>query len=184
VAGRAQGTPAPLPVEKRLFIEILAGLDAWSGDGERRLGHRAPRLFRYGRPGEWEAICLTFDIAVQGSSEEEVQRSLREAIALFAQSARDERDPKLRHKLLHRRAPLRVWLRYVSSFFLHVVFSRRLFRSRLRDAVPRLKCTFGQFVEIIVKNGFSLHRQSGTSHAIYRCEQGGEVRSVVVAAHN
>jgi len=59
--------------------------------------------FAKGRPGEWEAICLTFDIAFQGSSEEEVQRSLREAIALFVQSARDERDPKLRHKLLHRR---------------------------------------------------------------------------------
>jgi hypothetical protein len=41
------------------------------------------------------------------------------------QSARDERDPKLRYELLHRRAPLRVWLRYVSSFFLHVVFSQR-----------------------------------------------------------
>jgi hypothetical protein len=81
--------------------------------------------FAKGRPGEWEAICLTFDIAVQGSSEEEVQRSLREAIALFVQSARDERDPKLRYRLLHRCAPLRVWLRYVSSFFLHVVFSRR-----------------------------------------------------------
>jgi hypothetical protein len=127
VAGRAQGTPAPLPVEKRLFIEILAGLDAWSGDGERRLGHRALVCFAKGRPGEWEAICLTFDIAVQGSSEREVQRSLREAIALFVPSARDERDPKLRYRLLHRCAPLRVWLRYVSSFFLHVVFSHRRF---------------------------------------------------------
>jgi hypothetical protein len=35
-----------------------------------------------------------------------------------------------------------------------------------------------------VRNGFVLHRQSGTSHAIYRREQAAEVRSVVVAAHN
>jgi len=77
-----------------------------------------------GRPGEWEAICLTFDIAVQGASEEEVQHSLRQAIALFLQSARDERDPKVREKLLRRRAPVGVWLRYASSFFLHVVLGR------------------------------------------------------------
>jgi hypothetical protein len=80
--------------------------------------------FAKGRPGEWEAICLTFDIAVQGSSKEEVQRSLREAIALFLQSAKDERDPKAREKLLRRRAPLSIWLRYVSSLFLHVVLGR------------------------------------------------------------
>ncbi len=80
--------------------------------------------FAKGRPGEWEAICLTFDIAVQGASEEEVQHSLRQAIALFLQSARDERDPKVREKLLRRRAPVGVWLRYASSFFLHVVLGR------------------------------------------------------------
>ena len=50
--------------------------------------------------------------------------------------------------------------------------------------MPSLKCTFGEFVEIITLNGFVLHRQSGTSHAIYRREHGAEVRSIVVAAHN
>jgi predicted RNA binding protein YcfA (HicA-like mRNA interferase family) len=50
--------------------------------------------------------------------------------------------------------------------------------------VPSLKCTFGEFIEVIVAHGFVLHRQSGTSHAIYRREQGGDVRIVVVAAHN
>jgi predicted RNA binding protein YcfA (HicA-like mRNA interferase family) len=35
-----------------------------------------------------------------------------------------------------------------------------------------------------VRNGFVLHLQSGTSHAIYRREQAAEVRSVVVAANN
>jgi predicted RNA binding protein YcfA (HicA-like mRNA interferase family) len=50
--------------------------------------------------------------------------------------------------------------------------------------VPSLKCTFGEFIEIITRQGFVLNRQSGTSHAIYRREQGAEIRSVVVAAHN
>jgi predicted RNA binding protein YcfA (HicA-like mRNA interferase family) len=49
--------------------------------------------------------------------------------------------------------------------------------------VPSLKCTFGELIEVILRNGFVLHRQSGTSHAIYRREQGGEVRRVVVEAH-
>lgn len=80
--------------------------------------------FAKGRAGDWEAICLTFDIAVQGSSEDEVQHSLREAIALFIRSVKEERDPKVREKLLRHRAPASVWLRYVSSFFLHVVLGR------------------------------------------------------------
>jgi hypothetical protein len=101
-------------------------LGAAMESGDLGIGPSSVSL-RGGRPGEWEAICLAFDIAVQGSSEREVQRSLREAIALFVPSARDERDPKLRYRLLHRCAPLRVWLRYVSSFFLHVVFSHRRF---------------------------------------------------------
>jgi hypothetical protein len=96
---------------------------------ERRMETRDREIgplvcFAKGRPGEWEAICLTFDIAVQGASEEEVRHSLRQAIALFLQSAKDERDPKVREKLLRRRAPVGVWLRYVSSFFLHVVLGR------------------------------------------------------------
>jgi hypothetical protein len=64
--------------------------------------------FAKGRPGDWEAICLTFDIAVQGASEDEVQHSLREAIVLFLQSVREEADPAVRRKLLKRRAPLGV----------------------------------------------------------------------------
>lgn len=50
--------------------------------------------------------------------------------------------------------------------------------------MPSLKCTFGEFIEIITRNGFVLHRQSGTSHAIYRREHGTDIRSIVVAAQN
>jgi predicted RNA binding protein YcfA (HicA-like mRNA interferase family) len=50
--------------------------------------------------------------------------------------------------------------------------------------VPSLKCSFGEFIEIIERNGFILHRQSGTSHAIYRREHAGDVWSVVIAAHS
>jgi hypothetical protein len=91
----------------------------------RDLGVGTLVCFAKGRPGDWEAICLTFDIAVQGASEDEVQHSLREAVVLFLQSVREETDPQVRRKLLKRRAPIRVWLRYVSRFFFHVLDRRR-----------------------------------------------------------
>jgi predicted RNA binding protein YcfA (HicA-like mRNA interferase family) len=51
--------------------------------------------------------------------------------------------------------------------------------------VPRLKCTFGEFLEIIKARGFVLHRQKATSHAIWRREdQQGKVWLVTVAAHS
>ena len=49
--------------------------------------------------------------------------------------------------------------------------------------VPRLNCTFDEFVEIIVAHGFSLHRQGATSHRRYRAEIDGVVYFVDVAGH-
>ena len=43
--------------------------------------------FAKGRPGEWEAICLDYDIAVQGRSFEEVEKFLSEAIDDYVESA-------------------------------------------------------------------------------------------------
>lgn len=51
-----------------------------------------------------KAICLDLDIAVQGSSFEEVFASLRDAIALYLETVADL-PPEERHSLLHRRAP-------------------------------------------------------------------------------
>lgn len=42
---------------------------------------------------------------------------------------------------------------------------------------------FGAFVDVLSANGFVLHRQGKTSHAIYRGEINGRVQIVVVAAH-
>jgi predicted RNA binding protein YcfA (HicA-like mRNA interferase family) len=50
--------------------------------------------------------------------------------------------------------------------------------------VPRLKCTFQEFIKIIEAHGFKLNRQRGTSHRIYVGFVGG-IRCVVpVAVHN
>lgn len=67
-----------------------------------------------GRDGDWEAICLDYDIAVQGRSFEEVAQSLREAVALFLEAAADlpEND---RRAVLGQRAPIAVRLKFLFS---------------------------------------------------------------------
>lgn len=65
-----------------------------------------------GRDGEWEAICLDLDIAVQGHSFEEVFRSLREAIALYLESVTELPDAE-RQRLLHRPAPTTVRMKFL-----------------------------------------------------------------------
>jgi predicted RNA binding protein YcfA (HicA-like mRNA interferase family) len=50
--------------------------------------------------------------------------------------------------------------------------------------VPRLKCTFDEFVVIIEAHGFVLHRHGATSHRRYRGVIDGEVRFVDIAGHS
>ena len=78
---------------------------------EEEAGTHVPRTlhcYAVGKDGEWEAICLDLDIAVQGSSFEAVSTSLGEAISLYLESVsalpREEQD-----RLLNRSAP--VWVR-------------------------------------------------------------------------
>ncbi|WP_409450320.1 type II toxin-antitoxin system HicA family toxin [Brevundimonas sp.] len=49
--------------------------------------------------------------------------------------------------------------------------------------MPRLNCTFAQVLEILLRNGFALHRQGSGSHQIYRRELGAKVWLVTVACH-
>jgi predicted RNA binding protein YcfA (HicA-like mRNA interferase family) len=44
--------------------------------------------------------------------------------------------------------------------------------------VPRLNCTYAEFIEIIERNGFVLHRHGATSHRRYRCEATGAMVDV------
>lgn len=67
--------------------------------------NRTLHCYASGRDGDWEAICLDLDIAVQGESFEIVQRSLQEAVALYLEAVADLPADQRRH-LLHRPAPL------------------------------------------------------------------------------
>ncbi|KAA5805256.1 hypothetical protein F1654_04560 [Alkalicaulis satelles] len=78
----------------------------------------------YGREGDWEAICLDLDIAVQGVSYEEVRRALDHAIATYIEDVRKER-PEVQDKLLHRKAPLLARLRIAFMLMAASVFHQQ-----------------------------------------------------------
>jgi predicted RNA binding protein YcfA (HicA-like mRNA interferase family) len=50
--------------------------------------------------------------------------------------------------------------------------------------VPRLKCTYSEFIAIIRQHGFVEHRHGATSHMRYRREVAGRVWYVDCAGHN
>ncbi len=60
--------------------------------------------FAHGHDGQWEAICVDFDIAVTGRSLPEVSDLLVEAVGSYVEDAKRE-SPENAAKLLSRRAP-------------------------------------------------------------------------------
>jgi predicted RNase H-like HicB family nuclease len=77
------------------------------------LASRTLHCYAEGRDGDWEAICLDLDIAVQGRSFEEVFNSLQEAISLYLESVTDL-PPREQRALLHRPAPFPVRLKFLT----------------------------------------------------------------------
>lgn len=92
--------------------------------------------FARGRPGEWEAICLDYDLAVQGETFQDVERLLEISIEDYVESARQEA-PAIRDRLLNRTAPARVRLGYFLGFLWHGLRHRRN-----RDNGDRLEHSF------------------------------------------
>lgn len=77
-----------------------------------------------GRDNEWEALCLDFDLAVQGRSFDEVRHLMNQAILTYIEDAANEA-PRDRARLLGRRAPLRVRMSVLSRFLLGALFGRK-----------------------------------------------------------
>lgn len=67
-----------------------------------------------GRDGDWEAICLDLDVAVQGRSFEEVFDGLKEAISLYLETVADL-PPEERPSLLNRPVPFMVRLKFLAQ---------------------------------------------------------------------
>jgi predicted RNase H-like HicB family nuclease len=79
--------------------------------------------FAEGKEGDWEAICLDLDIAVQGSSYEDVFRLLNQAIATYFEDAMAE-DEATRMRLLRRKAPFAVRLSAIAKFLSATLMAR------------------------------------------------------------
>ena len=65
--------------------------------------------YAWGKPGDWEALCVDLDLAAQGENLEEVRRELGDAIETYldyvADLPEDEQD-----RFRNRKAPLRLRL--------------------------------------------------------------------------
>ena len=79
------------------------------------------RCYAEGRDGDWEAICLDLDIAVQGSSRNDVVAKLEDAIELYIDSLSDLPESD-RVRLLRRPVPLglrlKIYLKVLRAMFL------------------------------------------------------------------
>jgi hypothetical protein len=74
-----------------------------------------------GQEDTWQAICVDLDIAVQGTSLEQVYLSLNQAIGTYIKDAVAE-SPSDRERLLARRAPLLVRWGYAFRVLMHNLF--------------------------------------------------------------
>ena len=85
--------------------------------------HKVLRCYAEGRDGDWEAICLDLDIAVQGQSFKQVSKSLVEAIELHISTVMTLPESERRH-LLYRPAPFSIRLKFL-LYALRSLFTRR-----------------------------------------------------------
>ena len=75
---------------------------------------RTLHCYAEGQDGDWEAICLDLDVAVQGRSFEEVFDGLKQAISLNLRTVADL-PPEERPFLLHRPVPFLVRLKFLAQ---------------------------------------------------------------------
>jgi hypothetical protein len=78
----------------------------------------------HGSSRGWEALCLDFDISVQGHTFEEVRCGLEDAVRTYVEDALKEDEPH-RSRLLNRRPPLGIRLLWAARIFLTMAFARR-----------------------------------------------------------
>jgi predicted RNase H-like HicB family nuclease len=93
------------------------------------------RCYAEGRDGDWEAICLDLDIAVQGSSFQEVFTSLQNAISLYLESVVDLPSDE-RRVLLNRPAPFPVRVKFLTHALRTVFTNSDGDRQRHQFTVP------------------------------------------------
>ena len=66
--------------------------------------------YAWGKPGDWEALCVDYDIAAQGESFDQVRRELADAVETYLDYVSDLPETEQR-AFLNRKAPLILRLR-------------------------------------------------------------------------
>ncbi|WNJ88741.1 hypothetical protein [Bosea sp. 685] len=92
-----------------------------------------------GRGTEWEGLCLDLDIAVHGASQDEVEKSLRDAVISYVDDAMQE-SPENRARLLNRRSPWLVRAKLSLSLALHTLKAGRPDRDEKTQSSFDLAC--------------------------------------------
>lgn len=82
--------------------------------------------------GQWFAICLEYDLAVQGESLRDVFDKLKSQINSYVKDALVGADQDAAWWLLHRRAPLKYWVK-----FYYAVLTKKLFHHFPKDTKPK-----------------------------------------------
>jgi hypothetical protein len=82
------------------------------------------RYYIRGYGERWHAMCVDLDIAAQGHSLHEAESTLDEMIDSYFAKAASLPEPD-RHRLLNRKAPLGIRLKYAFIFFLASVWRKR-----------------------------------------------------------
>lgn len=82
------------------------------------------RCYAEGRGGQWEAICLDFDIAVQGGSFNEVYHSLNNAVADYYEYVEALPEAE-RARFLNRKAPLFARIKFALAALPGILLNRR-----------------------------------------------------------
>ncbi|MGH6718143.1 MAG: hypothetical protein ACREER_02400 [Alphaproteobacteria bacterium] len=85
---------------------------------------RMIRCYAEGRPGQWEAFCLDFDLAVQGKSFAEVFEGMNLAVDEYRAHVRTLPEVD-QDRLLARRAPLSLRLTFLWKALLFTVLGGR-----------------------------------------------------------
>ena len=85
--------------------------------------HIVLRCAAEGSRGQWEAICLDLDLAVQGQSFEEVYKELNEMIVGYLETV-STYSPAEQARLINRKAPFGLRFRYTVRYLLASLFGR------------------------------------------------------------
>ncbi|OGU14587.1 MAG: hypothetical protein A2076_01640 [Geobacteraceae bacterium GWC2_53_11] len=95
------------------------------------------RCYAEQKGASWQAFCLDLNLAVQGSTRQEVKRKLHEQIGLYLYEALEGEDQAYAHQLLNRKAPIGFWMKYyLYKSLYHVKLAHDGIRELFNEVMP------------------------------------------------